>query len=237
MKESITLFAVLGLVLALAPAVNAGVIPVANGDFELPALSANTETTTIPISWTADAQVGGGNAIMHEGRDGKSYPSPSTNQAMYFDKRPTEGESLIHQDLGSITTLGLGSETSLDFSFDVRFGAADGEAITEQATTVFRAYWIVNGVIQAGGQYSSDLGTGTRDLRTWVEINADTGGNFDNKTVSLDPSGVDVNDTLAVGFGYAYLATGDNYHTRTYVDNVTASVVSGGTPGTLIFGQ
>jgi hypothetical protein len=235
MKKTISILAIAGLVLALAPAAQAATLTVDNFSFESPDLIAANPTWptsgAAPDDWTRVVGVGDFSGI--EARVGKAGPTDGA-QIMFLDDRGGQAGP-VHLRSNPI---GTGAELKalgslLEITFDARKGFLDGEQSADAPTVTFDAYVSIGGVRDTSDDMTTDLGA-TSLLRTGAVILADTGLNMDTFTITVPTSGMGDSDAIQINFGYAWV---DTNQTRTSVDNVTASVVSGGTPGTLIFGQ
>jgi hypothetical protein len=245
MKKMITLFAVLGMVFALAPVAQAE-LSISNPSFESPDLDGAFPSGTQPSDWSVDLGGKGANAIEIEPRwsaaagDSKAGPTDG-DQVVHFDKRNNSYTSSMEQVVGTVADVGV---TSLSLTFDARFGAYDGEADTEVASTIFKAYIKVNDVELATwtstlGAYNA--GAGPRFIPTITELgspanpaplaNTNLMGHF---SLDLDVSGLTSGHDVVVGFRYESNSDDGNYNSRVYVDNVKVKGFSPSPPGTVL---
>jgi hypothetical protein len=245
LKKTISILAIAGLVLTLAPAAQAQ-LSIDNTSFETPDLDGGFPSATQPTGWTVDLAGKGGNCIEIEARwsaeagDSKAGPTDG-DQVVYFDKRNNSYTSSIEQVVGTVADVG---GTSLSLTFDARFGAYDGEADTEVASTIFKAYIKVNDVELATwtstlGAYNA--GAGPRFIPTITELgspanpaplaNTNLMGHF---SLDLDVSGLTSGHDVVVGFRYESNSDDGNYNSRVYVDNVKVKGFSPSPPGTVL---
>jgi hypothetical protein len=243
--KTIMPLAAVAAVFALAPTAQAA-LSISNPSFESPDLDGAFPSGTQPSDWTVDLGGKGANAIEIEPRwsqaagDSKAGPTDG-DQVLYFDKRPGSYTSSAEQSVGTVADVGT---TLLSLTFDARFGAYDGEADTEVASTIFKAYIKVNGVELATwtstlGAYNA--GAGPRFIPNITELgspanpapaaSADLMGHF---SLDLDVSGLDSAHDVVVGFSYESNSNDANYNSRVYVDNVGVEGVFVPPTGTLI---
>jgi hypothetical protein len=232
MKKLITLFAIAGLVLALAPAAQAAPVTVDNFSFESPSQNGGTSGVA-PTDWAR--VVGGGDYSGLEARVGKAGPTDGI-QIMFLDDRSTWSQNqsvlLVSNSIGTGAELkALGGR--LEITFDARHGFLDGEESTIDSTVTFEAFVSVGGVKDESDNFITDLGA-TSLLRTGAVILADTGLNMDTFTITVATA--DMGDTaeVAINFGSSWVS--DN-GVRTSVDNVTASVTAAPPSGTVFIIQ
>ncbi len=248
MKKLITLLAVLGMVFALAPVAQAA-LSIDNPSFESPDLAGAFPSGTQPTDWTVDLAGKGGNTIEIEARWSAlplgvyGYKTGPTDgdQVLYFDKRPGSYTSSMEQSVGTVADVGA---TSLRLTFDARFGAYDQEADTEVASTIFKAYIMVNDVELATwtstlGAYNA--GAGPRLIPNITELgspsnpaplaNTNLMGHF---SLDLDVSALTSGHDVVVGFRYESNSDDANYNSRVYVDNVRVEGSVPAVPGTVL---
>jgi hypothetical protein len=249
MMKTISILAIAGLVLALAPAAQAA-LSISNPSFETPDLAGGFPSGTQPTDWSVDLGGKGGNAVEIEARwsatagDSKAGPTDG-DQVVYFDKRDGAYTTSIEQSVGTVADVGA---DLFSLTFDARFGAYDGEADTENPLTLFKAYILVNDVELATwtstlGAYNA--GAGPRLIPNITELgspvnpapgaSADLMGHFG---LDLDVSALDPAHDVVVGFRYESNSNDGNYNSRVYLDNVRVEGGSGAaTPGTAIYGK
>jgi hypothetical protein len=224
---------VVAMIVAMAATSFGADLTVDNFSFESPDQSGGTSGVA-PTDWAR--VVGGGDYSGMEGRVGKAGPTDGV-QIMFLDDRSTWGPN--QSVLLTSNSIGTGAELKalgdlLEITFDARKGFLDGEKDGDAPTVTFDAYVSIGGVRDTSDDMTTDLGAASL-LRTGAVILADTGLNMDTFTITVATAGMGDSDAIQINFGHTWGTAGTG--TRTSVDNVRASVVSGATPGTLIFGQ
>jgi hypothetical protein len=224
MKKTISILAIAGLVLALAPAAQAATLTVDNFSFESPDLIAANPTWptsgAAPDDWTR--VVGGNDFSGIEARDGKAGPTDGA-QIMFLDDRGGGADSVLltSNSIGTGADLKALGDT-LTITFDARHGFLDGEESTIDSTVTFEAFVSIGGVKDESDNFSTDLGA-TSLLRTGAVINTETPGkNMDTFTITVATAGMGNTEEVAINFGSSWVS---NNGVRTSVDNVRADVI------------
>jgi len=252
MKKFVVLTAVAALVFALAPASHAALL---NPSFESPDLGGAGSGANAD-SWVMDEAGKGGDCILLEGRwdptgPGADNAGPTDGvQTLGFGDRGGAYVSSVKQMIGTVDDLGLGSGGY--FTVDARLGSAAGAVggeNSEAVTTLWRAFWEVNGVKQTANMFETNLGSLAegRLILNWAELVAAGAKNDPNRevspdnmthiTVPLDAAGLAGTDELTIGFEYDRdAADTSNYNTRVFIDNVTVDVPEPATMSLLAFG-
>jgi hypothetical protein len=235
MMKTISILAIAGLVLALAPTAQAA-LSISNPSFETPDMDGGFPSGVQPTGWTVSH---GGNYQEIEARWGGVPPrNPALiagptdgDQVYYFDKRSGAYTASAEQSVGTVADVG---EDLFRLTFDARFGGYDGSAAIEDANTNFKAYILVNGVELA--TWASTLGTygaGQRLIPNITDLgsppnsapapSADLMGHF---SLDLDVSALTSTHDVTIGFRYEAIDDSvGNYNSRVYMDNVAVQGV------------
>lgn len=251
LKKTVMFAAVVALLFALAPPAQAELL---NGSFESPDLF-GTGSGANADDWVM-VEPKGGDTILLEGRwdptgGGADNAGPTDGvQVLGFGDRGGTYVSSVKQMIGTVDDLGF--SLGADLTFGVRLGSAtgaNGGENSEAVTTIWRAFWEVNGVRQSGSQFATNLGSLAegRLISNWSELVAlgalndpnreVSSANMTQVTVALDITGLLGTDELTVGFEYDRdAADTSNYNSRVFIDNVSAEIPEPATMSLLALG-
>jgi hypothetical protein len=226
MKKLITLFAIAGMFLALAPTAQAATLTVDNFSFESPDQSGDN-SGAIPTDWT---RVGISDSSGLEGRAAKHGATDGV-QVMMLDDRSGGADFVIvtSTSIGTGAALKLLGDT-LTITFDARHGAMDGEADATDSTVTFDAFVSIGGVKDLSNNFTTDMGASSL-LRKATPIFNDTGLTMDTFSFTVPTASMGDADAIAINFGQSW--TSDN-GVRNYVDNVRAEVTALPPAGTVL---
>jgi hypothetical protein len=239
-KKIISIVAVAGLVLALAPAAQADIVPITNGSFQDPSVTGTygsihnkNDTTSLP-GWTVSQTNG---KISIEGR----FRGGRNNMAYNGDQYPNfgNGTSIISQDLGTVGAItGAGKE-----QLTLNFGAHRSASQVEADNRDFHAYFTLDTVKHEASALDTVVGPSGVIVGTdySIPIDATTPTSFTDNympgiehQVKLDTTGLGSGVVIGIAIANNVVngATGGN---RLALDHVT--VTSGPAPppaGTVI---
>ena len=222
MKYTIMFVAVVGLLFALAPTAQADSISVLNHSFESPDL-VDTTSGVNADDWAA-VESNGGDTLITEARVVVAGPTDG-DQIAYFDNRAPwggAGEGIYSQQIG------VGSDfagfTQLVMTFDARKGGLNGNEGGDTPENIFEAYFEVNDVKQAAGQFLTDCGASSL-LRGIAAIQGDDpSATMDTFTATLDLSGVNPADTVEIALRYEF-NVGPGSTPRIAADNIRVDAI------------
>jgi hypothetical protein len=160
MKKMMTLLAVVGLVLALAPAAQADSVTVANGSFQLPSVTGTygtienvNDSTSLPGWWVSQQYTPSGK-ISLEGRDTGKTKALAYNGDQY--PLVINGTTIISQDLGTVGAItGAGKEV-----LTLNFGAHRSASQLAANNRDFHAYFTLTGVKHEASALDTVVGPG-----------------------------------------------------------------------------
>ena len=211
LKKMILFAAVVGLVLALAPAAQATVITVLNPSFESPDRGGDTNDN--PDNWTVTEPTSEGVML----RQSSAAPTHGIQIAYFDDRSPWGGANHTHMSQGIGTGVTVAAYPELTLTFDARKGHTGGEN-GDGPANLFEAYFTVNGS-KTGTAFSTYCGAASQ-LRKYADIQADTGLNMDTFTASMDATGLGAGDAIAIEFFYSWDDDAFGSSPRVAVDSV-----------------